>query len=138
MMLIPRRRNMDFFDDMFRDPFFDREEKHIMRTDVKEKGDKYIIDMNLPGYDKEDIKVEIENGYLTVKAEVDTTNESGDEDNYVCRERFIGSCSRSFYVGEDVKEENIKAKFKNGTLTLEVPKKDEKETIPEKKYIQID
>ena len=113
MMMIPRRNHFDLFDEMFRDPFFEGTESKVMKTDIKEKKDKYLIDIDLPGYEKEDIKMEISDGYL-------------------------GECSRSFYVGENVKEEEIKAKFKNGTLTIEVPKKEDKKELPEKKYIPIE
>ncbi len=139
MMMIPRRNHFDLFDEMFRDPFFEGSESKVMKTDIKEKKDKYIIDIDLPGYEKEDIKMEISDGYLTVHAsvnkEVDDEKEKG---KYVRKERYVGECSRSFYVGENVKEEEIKAKFKNGTLTIEVPKKDDKKELPEKKYIPIE
>ena len=139
MMMIPRRNHFDLFDEMFRDPFFEGTESKVMKTDIKEKKDKYLIDIDLPGYDKEDIKMEISDGYLTVHAsvnkEVDDEKEKG---KYVRKERYVGECSRSFYVGENVSEDEIKAKFKNGTLTIEVPKKDDKKELPEKKYIPIE
>ena len=139
MMMIPRRNDFDLFDEMFRDPFFEGTESKVMKTDIKEKKDKYLIDIDLPGYEKEDIKMEISDGYLTVHAsvnkEVDDEKEKG---KYVRKERYVGECSRSFYVGENVKEEEIKAKFKNGTLTIEVPKKEDKKELPEKKYIPIE
>ncbi len=139
MMMIPRRNHFDLFDEMFRDPFFEGTESKVMKTDIKEKKDKYLIDIDLPGYEKEDIKMEISDGYLTVHAsvnkEVDDEKEKG---KYVRKERYVGECSRSFYVGENVKEEEIKAKFKNGTLTIEVPKKEDKKELPEKKYIPIE
>ena len=139
MMMIPRRNHFDLFDEMFRDPFFEGTESKVMKTDIKEKKDKYLIDIDLPGYEKEDIKMEISDGYLTVHAsvnkEVDDEKEKG---KYVRKERYVGECSRSFYVGENVKEEEIKAKFKNGTLMIEVPKKDDKKELPEKKYIPIE
>lgn len=139
MMMIPRRNHFDLFDEMFRDPFFEGSESKVMKTDIKEKKDKYIIDIDLPGYEKEDIKMEISDGYLTVHAsvnkEVDDEKEKG---KYVRKERYVGECSRSFYIGENVSEDEIKAKFKNGTLTIEVPKKDDKKELPEKKYIPIE
>ena len=139
MMMIPRRNHFDLFDEMFRDPFFEGSESKVMKTDIKEKKDKYIIDIDLPGYEKEDIKMEISDGYLIVHAsvnkEVDDEKEKG---KYVRKERYVGECSRSFYVGENVSEDEIKAKFKNGTLTIEVPKKDDKKELPEKKYIPIE
>ena len=142
-MMIPRKKDEfdvwgDMFRDPFRDPFFSNTEGKIMKTDIKEKGDKYEIDMDLPGYEKDNIKIEIEDGYLVVSANVDTNKEEKEKGKFVCKERYMGSCSRSFYIGEDIKDEDIKASFKNGTLRIEVPKKEEKQEIPEKKYIQIE
>ena len=139
MMMIPRRNNFNLWDDFFKDPFFEKEEKRLMKTDIKEKKDKYIIDMDLPGYEKENIKISIENGYLTVNATVDSSKDETDEEtSFVRKERYYGECSRSFFVGEDIKEEDIKAKFRNGILNLEIPKKEIKKEIPEKKFIEID
>lgn len=139
MMMIPRRNHFDLWEDMLSDPFFNGTENKVMKTDIKEKKDKYMIEIDMPGYEKEDIKIEIEDGYLTVhgtmKKELDDEKEKG---KYVRKERYVGECSRSFYVGDNVKEEDIKAKFKNGTLTLEVPKKEEKKELPDKKYIPIE
>ncbi len=140
MMMIPRKRNdFDLFDEMFgMDPFFERRETKLMKTDIKEKGDKYIIDVDLPGYDKENIDLEIEDGYLKVTAKVDKNIDESDEDEkYIHKERYYGECSRSFYVGKNIKEEDIKASFKNGILTLTVPKEEPKK-LEEKKKIQID
>ena len=139
MMMIPRRNHFDLFDEMFRDPFFEGTESKVMKTDIKEKKDKYLIDIDLPGYEKEDIKMEISDGYLTVHASVNKeVNDEKDKGKYVRKERYVGECSRSFYVGDEVTENEIKAKFKNGTLTIEVPKKDDKKELPEKKYIPIE
>lgn len=139
-MMLPRRHDFDFFDDMLKDPFLtDFRDNNLMKTDVKEKKDKYLIDIDLPGYNKEDIKIQIENGYLIIHASTNQNKEEKDEGKYVYKERYEGECSRSFYIGEDILEEDIKAKFKNGTLTLEVPKKDNKKALPdEKRYIEID
>ena len=139
MMMIPRRKNeFDLLEEMFRDPFFAGGETKLMRTDIKEKKDKYLVDIDLPGYEKEDIKIEIEDGYLTIHATTDSQKEEKEDGKFVRKERYVGECSRSFYVGEDIKEEDIKASFKNGTLKLEIPKKEEKKELPEKKYIPID
>lgn len=139
MMMIPRRKNeFDLLGEMFADPFFTEHESKIMKTDIKEKKDKYLIDVELPGYQKENIKMDIEDGYLTVHAEIDSDNEEKEEGMFVRRERYLGSCSRSFYVGTEVKSEDIKASFKNGMLKIEIPKKEEKKELPEKKYIQIE
>lgn len=139
MMMIPRRKNeFDLLGEMFSDPFFNEHESRIMKTDIKEKKDKYSIDIELPGYQKENIKIDVEDGYLTVHAEINSDNEEKEDGKFVRKERYIGSCSRSFYVGNEVQSEDIKASFKNGMLKIEVPKKDEKKELPEKKYIQIE
>ena len=140
MMMLPRKRNdFDLWDEMFRDPFFTGErESKLMKTDIKEKKDKYIVDIDLPGYEKEDIKIEVDNGYLIVNAKTNHHKDEKEEGKYVRKERFVGECSRSFYVGEDIKQEDIKASFRNGTLKIEIPKKDEPKELPEKKYIPID
>ena len=140
MMMIPRRKNeFDLWEDMFGiDPFFSDEGSKVMKTDIKEKKDKYIIAIDLPGYEKEDIKVSIENGYLNIHAKTNSDKEDKEEGKFVRKERYFGECSRSFYIGENITEEEIKAAFKNGTLKLEIPKKEEKKEIPEKKYIEIE
>ena len=140
MMMLPRKRSdFNLWDQMFSDPFFTEErENKFMKTDIKEKKDKYIIDMDLPGYEKENIKIEINNGYLIVNAKTSHHEDEKEEGKYVKKERFVGECSRSFYVGEEVTEDDIKASFKNGTLKIEVPKKEESKELPEKKYIPID
>ena len=139
MMMIPRRKNeFDLLGEMFRDPFFTNYESKTMKTDIKEKKDKYLIDIELPGYEKENIKIDVEDGYLTVHAEINSNNEEKEDGKFVRKERYMGSCSRSFYVGTEVQSEDIKASFKNGMLKIEVPKKEDKKELPAKKYIQID
>ena len=124
MMMIPRIKNeFDLLGEMFADPFFTEHESKIMKTDIKEKTDKYLIGIELPGYQKENIKIDVEDGYLTVHAEINSDNEEKEEGKFVRRERYVGSCSRSFYVGNEVKSEDIKASYKNGILKIEVPKK---------------
>ena len=137
MMMIPRKRNeFNLFEDIFDYPFFEKRDSKLMRKDIKEKGENYIIDIDLPGYEKGNIEIELENGYLKVNAKV---NKNIDDQNekYIHKERFYGECSRSFYVGDNVKEEDIKAGFKNGILSLTFPKNEQKK-VEEKKYIQID
>lgn len=136
MMLIPRD-NFDLFDDIFTDPFFKRNDNKLMRTDIKEHDDNYVISVDLPGYDKENIKVDITDGYLTVRAKTDSENNEDEKGKYVRRERYFGECSRSFYVGDDISVEDVDASFKNGTLIMEIPKMDSKKELPEKKYIEI-
>ena len=94
--------------------------------------------IDLPGYEKENIKIEIQEGYLTIHAKVNKEEDEKEKGKFVRKERYMGECSRSFYVGDNIKEEDIKAKFRNGTLTLEIPKKEEKKELPDKKYIQIE
>ena len=135
MMLMPRI----FDDDFFRDDFFrgkDKISNQIMKTDIQEDEHSYTLDIDLPGYNKEDIKIDVTNGYLTISAKTNRENKD-EKNNYVRRERFLGECSRSFYVGEDVKVDEIKASFKNGILNLIVPKVDPEDESPEKKYIEI-
>lgn len=120
------------FDDVFGD-VFDRKEVSVMKTDVKEVGDNYELDIDVPGYNKEDIKLELERGYLTVTAEQSKDIDESDK-KYIRRERYYGKCSRTFYVGDDVTEEDIKANYKNGILSITVPKVSKVET---KKVIEI-
>ena len=140
MMMIPKRRNeFDLLEDMFRiDPFFSEEGSKVMKTDIKEKDNEYQLALDLPGYDKKDIRISIEDGYLNIHAKTNSEKEEKEEGRFVRKERYFGECSRSFYIGNDITEEEIKATFKNGTLKLEIPKKEEKKELPEKKYIQIE
>ncbi|MCR5503265.1 MAG: Hsp20/alpha crystallin family protein [Lachnospiraceae bacterium] len=150
-MLVPSIFGEDLFDSFFDDFAYparrvpkDKEARQLwnanaMRTDVKETDTGFELDIDLPGYKKEEVSAELKEGYLTIKAE--TKNEHNEEDKkkkYIRQERYFGSCQRSFYVGEDVTEEDIKAKFDNGTLKLFVPKKEHKEEVPEKKFIAIE
>lgn len=114
----------DPFEDFFK-PFFYGENRHgSMKTDIKETENGYEMKIDLPGFDKKDISLKLKNGYLTVEAEKSEKEE--DKKNYLRRERSY-SCSRSYYVGDAVKEEDVKAKYENGTLSLAIPKKEEKE-----------
>lgn len=126
MLMVPRNRfGFNLFDDMFKDPFFSdhKEVPHMMKTDIKEKDQDYIMDVDLPGYSKEEIVLDLENGYLTVSAHKNENKEEKDSDGkLVYQERYSGSCSRSFYVGDTVKEDDVKASYKDGILHLEFPK----------------
>lgn len=138
MMLVPRRNNFDLFDDFFKDDdFFPRKERNLMKTDIKEKKDKYTIEVDLPGFKKENINLSLKNGYLEITASVQNEVNEDEEEKFVHRERFFGECSRSFYVGEDVTEEDINAEFKNGTLAIDIPKKEIEKKLPETKFIEI-
>ena len=137
MMMIPRRRNeFDLLEDMFRiDPFFSEEGSKVMKTDIKEKNNEYLLAVDLPGYDKNDIKISVEDGYLNIHAKTNTEKEDKEEGKFVRKERYYGECSRSFYVGEGFTEEDIRAKFDNGELMISVPKEVPKRV--EKKSITI-
>jgi len=128
------------FDDMF-DGFFSPVTSRnidVMRTDVHEKDGYYTLDIEVPGYAKEDVSVEISNGYLTIAAKHNTTSEEKDaKGNLVRSERSFGSCSRSFYVGENIKGSDIKAKFDNGMLQLTLPSTEQK-AIETKETISIE
>ena len=144
-MLMPSILSNDFMDDFFGVPRvtgfgrnFDNDFSRMMTTDVKETENGYQVDMNLPGFSKEDIKAELKDGYLTIKAETNQNNDSQDDDgNYIRRERYTGSCSRSFYVGDAVTENDIKASYEDGILTLDIPKVEKKPEPEVKKLIPI-
>ncbi len=137
MMLVPRK-NFDIFDNLFNDPFFDSHESKIMKTDIKEHDDKYELLVDLPGFEKSDIKMHIEDGYLIINAKTNSENDEKDQNGkYVRKERYYGECSRSYYIGDQINEEDIKANFRNGTLNIEIPKKEEISKLNEKKYIEI-
>ncbi len=152
-MLMPSIFNENLFDDFMEDfPFYnDRDMKkvekklyghhagNVMKTDVKESESGYELEMDLPGFKKEDIKVSLDNGYLTIHAEkgLDENEEEKKTGKYIRRERYSGACERSFYVGENVKQEDIKGEFKHGILKLNIPKVD-KPAVEEQKYISIE
>ena len=142
-MMIPRRRN--FFDDFMMSPFdtfFDtptngKSASSLMKTDVRETETAYELAIDLPGVKKEDVTAELKNGYLKVTATTKRETEDKDEKGtYLRKERFEGRCTRSFYVGNQVTEEDIVAKFDNGVLDITVPKQTKKE-LEEKKTIAI-
>lgn len=131
---------LGLFEDTFRDFFrpwfaFDRE-SDVMKTDISEKDGNYVVEIDLPGFDKKDINIALEDGYLTVSAKKDeSTEEKDSKGNYIRRERRTGSCSRSFYVG-DRSEKDIAAAYDKGILTLTFPKEEPKQ-IENKKVIEI-
>ena len=148
-MLMPSIFNDNVFDDFFEFPFYDdRAEKklyghhaaNLMKTDIQEHDDGYTLEMDLPGFKKEEIQIELNNGYMTISAAKGLDEDEKDKKSgkYIRRERYTGSCQRSFYVGEDVTEEDIKAEFKHGILKLFVPKKEAKPAVEQKKYVSIE
>ena len=145
LSMLPRTNNfgMSLFDDMnsmFDTPFFrSAQTEPAMKTDIKEKDGLYLMTMDLPGFDKDNIKIELKDGYLTVTAEQNEEKEENEEEKggYIVRERNYGSCSRSFYVGDHVTENDVKAAYKDGALHLTFPKEAPKE-VPETKYIAIE
>lgn len=119
-------------------PVFGKHAKNLMRTDIRETENSYELDVDLPGFKKEDIKAQVENGYLTISAAKGMEKKEDDKKGqYIRQERYCGSCSRSFYVGENVTEQEISAKFEDGILKLSIPKK-EQAKVETKKYITIE
>ena len=152
-MLMPSIFGENLFDDFFT-PFYydDKDEKkaekklyghraqNLLRTDIKETKEGYELVIDVPGFKKDEVKVALKDGYLTVSAAKGLDEEEDDKKTgrYIRRERYAGSMSRSFYVGDAVTEEDIKAKFENGTLKMLVPKKEEQKAVENKKYIAIE
>ena len=144
-MLMPSIFGENLFDDFMDGSAFPtaswnyaKNTANVMKTDIKENDKGYELDVDLPGYKKEDVKAELKDGYLTISASNDNTKEEKDEDGkYIRKERYTGSVSRSFYVGKYVTEEDIHAKFENGILKLSVPKVDAPK-VEENKYISIE
>jgi HSP20 family molecular chaperone IbpA len=139
MSYVPEKRN-SVFDDLMENVFepFDMPAMNsLMKTDIRKKDDKYLLDIDLPGYNKEDIKISLYNGTLNITAEHHDTQEDKDKKGNVLRqERYSGACSRSYYVGEGIKDSDVHASYKDGILTVEVPTEEKKEQ-EEKKYIDI-
>ncbi len=146
-MLMPSifRENLfdDFFDDFYRPAVRKTNSNvtipNVMKTDIKETSGAYELSIDLPGYKKEDVQIQLKDGNLTISASTKKENNEDVEDGrYIRRERFYGSCSRSFYVGDAVTEEDIKARFADGILKVVVPKKEAKPEVEEKKLIAIE
>lgn len=137
MTRYPLLNDFDLFDDVFGVPMFSSD--RIMRTDVEESDDHYTLKMDLPGYQKEDVTVSLNRGNLTISAKRNTSkDEKDDRGNILRQERFTGNCSRTFSVGTDVKDTDIYASFKDGILTVTVPKVEQKKELPEHNYITIE
>ena len=139
-MLMPSIFGENLLDDFFDYSFGSHKTFDMMNTDIRDTENGYEITMNMPGVRKEDVKAELKDGYLTIQATTDSSRDEKDSNGtYIRRERYCGSCSRSFYVGKDITQEDIKAKYENGILVLAIPKKDQKKVeAEEKKYIAIE
>ena len=153
-MLMPSIFGENLFDDWFDDfPFYadkgskDIEKKlygkhagRVMKTDIKEKDDGFELVMDLPGFTKDEVKASLENGYLTISAAKGLDKDEKDKESgrYIRKERYAGSCERSFYVGEAVNHEDVKCEFKHGILKLFVPKKAPEKAVEQNKYIAIE
>ena len=153
-MLMPSIFGEDMFDDFMRDfPFFDenagnkiekklygRHAKNMMKTDIKELEGGYELEMDLPGFTKDEITAELKDGYLTISASkgLDKDEQEKETGKYIRRERYAGACQRSFYVGEDITEQDIKAEFKHGILKLFVPKKEAAPKVENTKDVAIE
>lgn len=144
-MMMPSIFGEDLFNDWFDFSFPDVDSKYygrrtadqVMRTDVKENDDSYEVEIDLPGFKKEDIKAELKEGYLTISAAKNANKEEKQKGKYIRQERFTGNVSRSFYVGKNLTQEDIHAKYANGILTLDIPKKDPKQ-VEENRYVTIE
>ena len=153
-MLMPSIFGENLFDDFFGDfPFYydkdmknvekklyGRKASHVMKTDIKETDNGYELVVDLPGFTKDEVQATLENGYLTISAEkgLDKDEKEKETGHYIRKERYAGACSRSFYVGEDVEQADIKAEFKHGILKLFVPKKEAQPKVENKKYVAIE
>ena len=143
MMLVPRKNSFDLFDDFFEDDFFPsrnffKKENNLMKTDIKETKDKYILDIDLPGFEKQNIDLSLKDGYLSINAKVNKEENNDKDEKYIRRERFTSECSRTFYIGDEIKEEDIKAEFKDGILKINIPKKEKQIEKKETKQIPIE
>lgn len=142
----------DFFDDFFEWPAYDKQMKdaqkklygrradNMMKTDVRDHDDHYEIDVDLPGFKKEELSLELTDGYLTIKAAkgLDKDEKEKKSGKYIRRERYMGSMTRSFYVGDTITQEDIKAEYRNGVLKLTVPKPDPSKKVEKTNYIAIE
>ena len=133
---------MDDFESEFfgrKNPLYGKHAKNMMKTDVKETENGYEVAVDLPGFKKDEISLELKDGYLTITASKGLDKDEEDKKGRMIRqERYAGAMSRSFYVGDGITEEDVKAKFENGVLMLDIPKKEEKPQEPERKLITIE
>ena len=131
-----KRMNKEFFGR--KNPLYGKNAARLMKTDVRETDSAYELDVDLPGFKKDEIQVELEDGYLTISAEKGLDKEEEKKGKYIRRERYSGSCRRSFHIGDNLKEEDIRASFENGMLKLVFPKEEQRKAVEEKKYIAIE
>ena len=148
-MLLPSIFGENLFDDMMNfdfdkgfermgRPLYGKHAQNMMKTDVRESEKSYELDIDLPGFSKDEITVQLENGYLSISAAKGLDKDQENKDGkYIRRERYAGSMSRTFYVGDQLTEQDIQAKFENGILQLTVPKKEAKQ-VEGHKYIAIE
>ena len=145
--MLPSIFGENLFDDFFTDPFsmipsgrdvlYGKHGKNLMKTDVRETENTYEVDIDLPGFKKDEIDVDLKDGYLTISASKGLDKDQKDkEGKYIRQERYAGSCSRSFYIGEDVPAEDISAKYEDGILKISLPKH-EKKQLPKSTTIAI-
>lgn len=138
-MLMPSILGGRFFEDDWMEPFDSFQTSSMMNTDVEESDNAYMVTMDIPGVHKEDVHAELNDGYLTITASSNSSHDDKDEKgSYIRRERFLGTSTRSFYVGDNVTQDDIKAKFENGTLKLLIPKKEKAPNVENKHYIPIE
>jgi HSP20 family molecular chaperone IbpA len=128
---------MNEFDDMER-KLYGRKANRMMKTDIREKDDNYEVSVDLPGFKKEEITVELDNGYLTISAAKGLDKDENKKGKLIRQERYAGSMTRSFYIGDNVEKGDIEATYRHGVLTLTVPKKALEKKIPEKNLIAIE
>ena len=139
MRFVPNTWMDNLADEVLKDPFFRKNNvPAVMKTDIREREDGYLLDIELPGFKKEEIKMELEDGYLTIAAARTASNEERSEQGKLVRqERFSGSCTRTYFIGEEMNVEDIKARYENGELKVFVPKKDP-QAMQAKKTISIE
>lgn len=147
-MYMPSIFGESLFDDMFpfddsfftskKNPLYGKNASRVMKTDIKENEGSYELDIDLPGFKKDEITAELKDGYLTVSAEKGLDKDEEDKKGkYIRKERYAGALSRTFYLGEEIREEEIKAKFENGILSVSIPKEEEKK-VEGPKHISIE
>ena len=129
-----------FFDDRAERKLYGHNAKNIMKTDIKEHKDGYELEIDLPGFHKDEIQAELKDGYLNISAAKQLNQDEKEKESgkYIRRERYSGSCQRSFYVGDEITQEDIKAEFKHGILKLFVPKKEAKPEVEQRKFVSIE